>query len=296
MRNLKRPPALGRCLPSGSFAYQGDQAAVQENDGKSLFAEEIKETLRAGYDFAELTVGALMQLSEADFSREAERLDEAEIRIPAFNSFIPPSFRLTGPSADQDAALAYAERALKRVHAVGGEIIVFGAGGARRRPDDFPQEEALEQIKDFLMECSLPASKYGITIAIEPLNRQECNVLNKVSEAVAIAEDLHLPNIRVLADAYHMHLENESYEMISPAVKKGPLAHVHYAEWDRSYPDGSAADGVRFAELFEQLVESGYKGKISAECNSRQHHADRTRSLNYIKPILSQVAARHEMI
>ncbi len=134
--------------------------------------------------------------------------------------------------------------------------------------------------------------KYGVTIAIEPLNRKESNVINTVAEALELAEELDLPGIQVLADAYHMYLEREPLEIISRAVKAGRLAHVHYAEFDRSFPVGQADNGVDFAQLFTLLQEAGYTGGISAECSSKQIAVDSEESLSYISRIWNEVQAR----
>ncbi len=267
----------------------GDRSAAQQDPVSSLL-EGVSGLLDAGYDFAELTVGAVVQLSEADFERFVRLLRQRGIVIPVFNSFIPASLKLTGPEAAEPSAVrAYVELAMQRVRAAGGEVIVFGSGAARTVPAPYTTEQGMEQIRQFLVMCGELAETYGITIAIEPLNRSESNAINKVAEALELAETLRLPRIRVLADAYHMHLEEEGQDIIGAAVSKDMLAHVHYAEFDRSFPKGEAAGGVDIAALLGRLRDSGYDGRVSAECTSADLPADSAESLVHIKRLMNRI-------
>ena len=94
----------------------------------------------------------------------------------------------------------YLERALSRAHALGIELAVFGSGGARGVPEGFSYAEAWRQIASFLRRAADYGRKYGIAIAIEPLRREECNILNYVSEAVLLSALLDLPEIGALGD------------------------------------------------------------------------------------------------
>lgn len=287
-------PAIGCCLTAGSFMPQsGDSKVAQEDRVESLF-DGVLSLLQAGYDYAELTVGALAQLTEEEYDRLLQKLKHARISIPVFNSFIPPALKLTGPEVDLLALEEYIATSMKRIHEVGGELIIFGSGAARTVPEGFNMEQGLKQIKQFLILCDRYAAEYELAVAIEPLNSKESNVINRVEEALDLAQELQLNHISVLADAYHMHLENESPEIIKRAVSNRLLAHVHYAEYDRSFPAGDVPDGVNLTGLFTLLRDCQYQGRISAECMKDNARSSSERSLGYIKGLLSQLHERGE--
>ena len=282
---------FGCCLMLGSFV---PQSAGSSTPGA---ADQVRAGLsalsRAGYDFAEMTVQSLTRLSEEQFAEVRQAIGESALRVPAFNSFIPGSLKLTGPDASESEQDEYLDLALQRVKAVGGELIVFGSGAARSVPAGFPVERGLEQIRRFLERCGQYAAKYGVTIVIEPLNGKESNVINTVREAMALAEELGHPQIKVLADSYHMDLEKEPFAVVEEAASKGLLSHVHISGRDRRFP-GTAdeREEIDFAQLFRALQRSGYSGGISAECKSEHYEEDSAKSIAYVRAKWRDAAGR----
>lgn len=218
--------------------------------------------------------GHHLELSLADFSAcnnqddrafEANRKEALECVLPiaSTNGFFPGGVHVTGPQADHENALRVAENALRRAQQVGITTCVLGSGGARQIPDGFSREEAESQFIEMLKKLGPIAKKYGITIAIEPLRKQECNFINTVHEGYCIAKRVNHPNIRVNADIYHMLQEGEGPESILEAGRKY-LRHVHIAENARRTAPGT--DGDDFTPYFRALKDIGYRGIISIEC------------------------------
>jgi sugar phosphate isomerase/epimerase len=105
------------------------------------------------------------------------------------------------------------------------------------------------------------AGEHGVTIAVEPLNRGETNVLNSVSEGLQYVKDVDQPAFRLLVDAYHWAKENEPTADI---VAAGPwLAHAHIATYPRRLPPG--VEACDFAPFFTALKQAGYNLRISVE-------------------------------
>lgn len=83
----------------------------------------------------------------------------------------------------------------------GIRTIVFGSGGARNIPDDFCRAEAWEQLVSFGRLAAGAASRHGVTLGAEPLNRKECNVLNSVKESAAYVHEVGHSHFRLLVDS-----------------------------------------------------------------------------------------------
>ena len=217
-----------------------------------------------GYAYLEAAVGRLLVPGEpeAGFAPRYEAFQASVLPVSCYNNFLPGSLKSTGPKADHAAVLEYAETAFKRARRCRSRIIVFGSSGSRGIPAGFSRAKATEQFVALLREMGPIAAKFGITVVIEPLNRKECNFVNTVAEATRIAQAVNHPNIRVLADFYHMLLEKEGPGAI---VKAGPLlAHCHIAEAkDRRAPGTYGED---FTGYFRALKEIRYRGGISIEC------------------------------
>ncbi len=71
---------------------------------------------------------------------------------------------------------------LSKAREMGTQILVFGSGPAKNIPEGFPFQKGYEQIVNLLREISRPARECGITIVIEPLRKEECNIINTFEE------------------------------------------------------------------------------------------------------------------
>ncbi len=250
---------LSCCIPGASFMPEG-KAAV---DDRTL--DEIRYgtgvIIDAGFDCAEIGVGMVMRLSDADF----ETLASEKLPIKAANSFIPFHFKIVSDGAcDLGGPLyEYVERAFYRMSRLGIYTVVFGSGGARRIPDGMDREKGLEYIKNFLKMCGDIGEKYGVVTAIEPLRRSECNAINYTSDGERLADEVSHPYVKYLADAFHMCHGNEPCDRLNHA--KALPCHIHVSEApDRTYP--GSVDGVYLIKFAEELKKTAYDGIISVEC------------------------------
>ena len=240
---------IGCCVPGGSFMPQKQGREMDALERLTLGADMI---LKAGFDYVESAVGMIMALTE-------EQLQKARGRVPleACNSFIPGQGTVINGGEELKV---YVREAMRRMTSLGCRLVVFGSGRARSIPEDMSRDEGMGRIRDFLVDCQRAGEEYGMEVVLEPLNKKESNVLNRVSEATELARSLSLSRINVLADAYHMALENEPLTSLGEAGKL--LHHVHVAEADRSRP--GVTDDLR--AVAEALRAMDYKGRVSVEC------------------------------
>ncbi|MBM3477320.1 MAG: sugar phosphate isomerase/epimerase [Armatimonadetes bacterium] len=217
----------------------------------------------AGFDYVEFGVGTTApEQPEADFRRFLDAIEGSPLKAEVFSSFIPPWIRVVGPEADWARIDAYLTVAVERVARAGGDRIIFGSGGARTCPEGFPLDAARDQLLRFLNLAGDHCERHGIVLCIEPLNASETNMINKVAEATAWAREISRPCVQVLADCFHMGMENESYESI---VEAGALLkHAHVADQGRRYP---ADFGYDIDGFFGALKQAGYDGRVSIEAN-----------------------------
>jgi sugar phosphate isomerase/epimerase len=226
--------------------------------------ERLEEAVRAGADYIECTVVKLMEHSEEERAAFADELSNSPIHCEALAVLFPGRrIPLTGEEFNPQAVEEYAETVftvLKKI--CRPAVVVFGSGGARNCPEGFDRARAMEQITETGRILSHAAAKNDITVALEPLNRKECNTINTVTEAVSIAKKINHPNFKVTADLYHMLTEDEPPEAIYNS--EGWIAHTHIATKNgRLYPQ--TADGDVFAPYFKALREIGYTGRMSIE-------------------------------
>jgi D-psicose/D-tagatose/L-ribulose 3-epimerase len=220
----------------------------------------------AGFDYVELGTSELAALSDAEFAQAAEHVKEVGLPVPVTNLFLPAALKVTGPEADRTQQTTYVRNALTRVSRLGTEIVVFGSGGARRVPDGFPKEQAFDQLVDFGRRVAAEARVRGITVAVEPLRRQETNIINSVAEALELVRAVNDPNFQLMVDFYHLASEREDPGVVLRA--RDHIRHLHVANpQGRVFPlEWSEYD---YAPFFAKLVTVGYDGRISVEASTK---------------------------
>jgi sugar phosphate isomerase/epimerase len=199
---------------------------------------------------------------EADFAKSLERLKAAPLPVLACNSFIPPGqLRCIGPEANHDLILDWAETAFRRMKQAGGKFIVFGSGGARKIPAGWTKEKADNQFVSLLKRMGPLAENHGITVTVEQLQASECNYINRIGEAATLIRAAKHPNIRLLADLFHMVRMDDTPADLKAAMDV--VVHMEIAEKkDRTAP---GVQGDDFRPFFRVLREANYNGAINIE-------------------------------
>jgi sugar phosphate isomerase/epimerase len=281
-------------LTSGFFLIPGNIAALASSAGNFLERIGISTSITnnsilaaAGYAFVEENVRNFLipADSESLFAEKLDLIKQSRLPVEACNVFLPGNLKCTGPAILHDDIASWSETAFRRAGVAGVKTIVFGSGGARAIPEGFSKEEAKKQFISLCKRISPIAKKYDIVISLEPLNRKECNFINSVAEGAEIVEAVDHKNFRLLADIYHMLMENESPAEI---LKYGHhLYHTHIAE-----KSGRSAPGVNnedFIPYFKALKEVKFKGRMAIECSWKNIEEQAVPALKYMRNQIASV-------
>ena len=224
--------------------------------------DDILIAQQLGYDFIEANLSELAVMGEAAYKTAHVLVHEADIKPEVFSYMLPRELSVTGRGVNVQTLHKYLDFSFQRAKQLGAQVIVFASAGARQVPEKWPIDMAWRQLMNFLRILERHAADYGLTVAIEPLNRDECNILTTVSEATLLCSILQLKHVRVLANTYHMA---QSREPIESLVLAGPLlSHVHIANApERTYPNHD--DGEALKSLFWALSDANYTGRVSIE-------------------------------
>lgn len=165
---------------------------------------------------------------------------------------------------DVDASIR--DRAVERIKSqitlareIGCLVIIGLIRGIIRPP--VTNDQARSWLADALHRLAETAGESSIRLAIEPINRYETNLLNTVSETLALIQEIGADNLGVLFDTFHANIEEPNMEESLRACGSR-LFHVHLADSNRWAP---GRGHIGFASIASVLGKMKYEGWVSAE-------------------------------
>ncbi|MFO7320754.1 MAG: sugar phosphate isomerase/epimerase family protein [Chloroflexota bacterium] len=131
------------------------------------------------------------------------------------------------------------------------------------------------------------ADAMDVELYVEPVNRYETHFLNRLDQASMITRRLNHPRVKIVADLFHMALEED--DIVAAIRANGDqIGHVHLADSNRRLPGQGRTD---FAAAAQALREVGYDGWAAYEVGdpgdnaprAAQYLADLPASLNLLR-------------
>ena len=125
------------------------------------------------------------------------------------------------------------------------------------------KETANAYLREGLEILGQHASQYQKALLFEPLNRYETDQANTLDGAIKLVSGI--PNISILADLFHMNIEEAN---IADAIRRAgrSIGHVHFADSNRVAVGLGHLD---VASIVQSLNDIGYEGYLSAEVFSK---------------------------
>ncbi|MGL4553658.1 MAG: TIM barrel protein [Gemmataceae bacterium] len=168
---------------------------------------------------------------------------------------------LTSPdAATREEARAFVRSIIDLAGPLGAPAIIGSMQG--RHGDGLSPADARQHLRDALAELGAHAKQHGVPLLYEPLNRYETNLATTLAAGTDLVRDV--PNVLLLADLFHMHIEEDDSAAALRAA--GPLVgHVHFVDTNRK-PAGMGQ--MAYAPVADALRDVGYGRYLSAEAFS----------------------------
>ncbi|HEY7305092.1 MAG TPA: sugar phosphate isomerase/epimerase family protein [Bryobacteraceae bacterium] len=220
----------------------------------------LLETIkRAGFDGIEIPLFAPDRMHD----REIRRTIEQHGLECTVCSVIPAGLHIASEDSGIRRRTVEHFRACIETTAEMGSKVIAGPlyapvgyfSGGRRTVDEWKRAvECYQQLGPSL-------EKFGVTLAIEPLNRYETYFLNTAADAVQLCREIGHPKIGILFDTYHANIEEKN---VATAIHEAGshLRHFHSCENDRGVPGSGHID---WAGVFRALRQAQYDGWLTIE-------------------------------
>ena len=162
-------------------------------------------------------------------------------------------------AAVREQARGFIRGIIEKAAALGAPAILGSMQG--RWDGDVTRVQALLWLKEALEELGEHAAKLGQVFLYEPLNRYETNLFHRTPETAAWLRSLQTRNIRILADLFHMNIEE--HDPAGALREAGALiGHVHFADSNRR---AIGSGHTAMAPIIAALRDIHYTGYLSAE-------------------------------
>ena len=190
-------------------------------------------------------------------------LEEHKLHVAAVGTgagMVIHGLSLTDPNAEKRSAAKNFIRQMVGFGAAFGAPAIIGSmqgkwGG------DLSRDAALELLSEALNELGQEAESQNVPLIYEPLNRYETNLITRIADGMKLLESLSTKNVKLLADLFHMNIEEAD---LAEAIRagKGHIGHVHFVDSNRQ---AVGLGHIDFAPIADALKETGYEGYVSAE-------------------------------
>jgi len=214
---------------------------------------------KLGYDGVELPV---FDLNPDKFAIVGKWLDELDLERTAVTVRTKDDNPISPDPAVRAKGVAQNKRALECCQAAGATILcgpyhsALGEfSGTGRTADEWTWGvESMRAVAEH-------ASKCGVRLAVEYLNRFECYFLNNALDTARFCQEVNHPACRMMYDTFHANLEEKC---LATAIRTcAPWTiHVHISENDRSTP---GQGHIHWDLTYDTLKQTGYDGYLMVE-------------------------------
>jgi sugar phosphate isomerase/epimerase len=226
--------------------------------GDEPLDQSFARVARYGYDTIELLA-------------DPERFDADEVnRLQARHRLKAASLcMLYGPATDvvsadpeiRAAARRYILTMLDEASKCGVEIVPITPTACMKIVPEAPREQEWEWARATIRAAAEAGQQRGIRIVIEPWNRYETYLINRIEQAVQMVRDVDHPNVGIKGDLFHMNIEERD---IADAIRTaGPLLwHLDVADSTRAAPGVGHTDMVAVGRALRAI---GFGGILNFE-------------------------------
>jgi sugar phosphate isomerase/epimerase len=232
--------------------------------GPFVFRQPLPEAFalakQTGFDDVELFLPGPDAFSVGEVQALADKHGLGIAAVGTGAGMVKHGLSLTDPSLDKRvAALDFLEQMIAFGGQLGAPAILGSMQG--KWGGEVSKEQALEWLADALVIAGKTAAKFNVPFIYEPLNRYETNLINRLADGADFIETHSLDNIVLLADLFHMNIEETDLAASLHAAGKH-VGHVHYADSNRRAMGYGHTDPK---PIIAALKNIGYTGHLSAE-------------------------------
>ncbi len=221
--------------------------------------EHVKELTKKfremGFDGVEV---ALEKKGDLDYKKTLKIFKDNGLLCSSICGLFGENRDIRGPNKEYiEGGLSYIKDCLEACSELECSVLAGPVYSAVGRANLVPEKDRKIQwdtVTENLGKACAWAEKYGVVIAIEPLNRFETDFINICKDAVRMVKDVGSECLKIHLDSFHMNIEEKNSAMA--VLDAGKLLYLfHASENDR----GAAGTGqVQWKAIADALRRINY--------------------------------------
>lgn len=228
--------------------------------GPFVYHGSLREAAQAAKQFGFAALELFAPGPDATIATELRGvLDESGLKLAAVGTgagWLNHQWSLTSPSAEvRGQAEDFIASMLDFGAGFGAPVIIGSMQG--RHGGDVSRDQALDWLRTSLERLGRRAASAGTAVWYEPLNRYETNLCNRLEQAVALLEPLSGLPVKILADLFHMNIEETD---LAAALRSAgsKVGHIHFVDSNRQAVGRGHSDLTAMATALKKLDYQGY--------------------------------------
>ena len=224
----------------------------------------LQKLKKAGYDGVEIPI---LEGTPSHYTKVLKAVRDNGLACAVVTNMPDASHNPVSPEkALRDNALDFMKRVIDCTHALETDLL---CGPFYQPVGQFtgtgPTDEELRRAAEHARESAEYAAPFGITLAVEFLNRFEAYVLTTMDGVAAHVKSVGMPNFRAMFDTFHANIE-ENDPVASIRAHRNIITHMHLSENNRGVPGRGHND---WKGIFRTLRSSGYDNWLTIEAFGR---------------------------
>ncbi len=251
------------------MAYHFRHSICNEIFDKWAFADACKAIRRAGYEGIEIAPFTMAEDPATIPSGQRRRY--ASIMASEGLQFVGLHWLMVSPKGlhvtTSDAALRRRswQHILNLIDLCAelgpGGVMIFGSPVQRTTTPGSNRRDATERLVEGLAASAPHAAERGVTILLEALPKNQCDVVTSLDEAAAIVRRINHPGVQTMFDVHNAVNEVEPHAKLIERYFD-LIRHIHVNEMDGRHCGTGTYD---FKPLLRTLERRNYQGWVSLE-------------------------------
>lgn len=204
---------------------------------------------------------ALEKKGDIDYKKTLKALKSNNLKCSSICGLFGENRDIRGPNREYiEGGLSYIKDCIEACSELECELFDGPVYSSVGRATLVPEEEKKIQwettVKNLSKVCDW-GEKYGVFIAMEPLNRFETDFINVCKDAIKMIDDVGSDMLKIHLDTFHMNIEEKNSAMA--ILDAGDLLYMlHTSENDRGTPGTGQVHWKSIADALERINYDGW--------------------------------------